>query len=88
MSETRTRANAAAASAPADKAKVKREIGPRDLYVLFKPGTPAEVVEATKAAIGSVTMNGRALLKHLQGGSGQQFISYKVDAEKRSPKEG
>jgi hypothetical protein len=34
--------------------------------------------------MGAVTMNSRALIKNLQGGSPAPFLSFQVEAEKRA----
>lgn len=76
-------------SAPAaDAAKAKRVIGPRDVYLLFNAGTDAAFVQQVQESIGSITMNGRALLKHLQGGGAKPFLSYKVHVEAKDAKAG
>lgn len=77
-----TRKNAASTNA-AEKAKAKRVVGPRDVYLLFNEGTDPAFVKQVQESIGSITMNGRALLKHLQGGAAKPFLSYKVHVEAR-----
>ncbi|CAB4150455.1 hypothetical protein UFOVP568_31 [uncultured Caudovirales phage] len=62
---------------------VKREIGPKTLYLIFQPGTDPALVDAFKASMAVVTMNSRALIKNLQGGSPAPFVSFQVEAEKR-----
>ena len=72
----------------ATEAKAKRVIGPRDVYLLFNEGTDPAFVKQVQERIGSITMNGRALLKHLQGGAAKPFLSYKVHVEARDAKAG
>lgn len=74
------------ATATSEK-KVTRPVGPKNLYLIFKPGTPADFVQQVRDAIGDVTMNSRALIRALQGGTQAPFLTYTVEAEKRSPKE-
>ena len=71
-----------------DKAKVKRVVGPRDVYLLFAEGTDPAFVKQVQESISSITMNGRALLKHLQGGGAKPFLTYKVHVEARENKDG
>jgi hypothetical protein len=83
-----TKNTKAATTAAAGEAKAKRVIGPRDVYLLFAEGTDPEFVKQVQASIASITMNGRALLKHLQGGAAKPFLSYKVHVEAREGKAG
>ncbi len=62
----------------------KRDVGPKTLYLIFKPGTDPALVDQLKDAMGAVTMNSRALIKNLQGGSPAPFLSFQVEAEKRA----
>ncbi len=62
----------------------KREVGPKTLYFIFAPGTDPELVNSVRASVQTVTMNGRALLKNLQGGTPAPFLTFTVEAEKRS----
>ena len=63
--------------------KVTRPVGPKTLYIIFAPGTDAGVVSAAKEAIAEVTMNSRALIRSLQGGSVAPFLTYTIEVEKR-----
>lgn len=83
MSGTKTQTKPASTGA-----KAKRVIGPRDVYLLFNEGTDPAFVKQVQASIGSITMNGRALLKHLQGGAAKPFLSYKVHVETKDSKTG
>mgnify|MGYP007071567188 CR=1 FL=1 len=67
-------------SAPA----VKREVGPKTLYLIFRPGTDPSIVDSFKNDVQVVTMNSRALIKNLQGGTPAPFVSFQVEAEKRA----
>lgn len=64
-----------------EKAKVKRVVGPRTVFVIFKEGTDSALVEQMKARVETLTMNGRVLLKNLQGGNVRPFLSYTVHVE-------
>ncbi len=64
-------------------AKAARPVGPKTLFLIFNPGTDPALVDAFKANLASVTMNGRSLIKALQGGTPSPFLSYTVQAEKR-----
>lgn len=68
---------------PSAAPAVKREVGPKTLYLIFQPGTDPALVDAFKASMAVVTMNSRALIKNLQGGSPAPFVSFQVEAEKR-----
>ena len=78
MSDTKTRRS------PATGNKPRRPVGPRDVYILFNEGTDPAFVAQVQAAIANITMNGRALLRHLQGGAARPFLTYKVHVEPRS----
>ena len=67
--------------------KVARPVGPKSLFLIFKPGTDPAFVQQVSASIGEVTMNGRALIRALSGGQTAPFLTYKVEAEKRGSKE-
>lgn len=62
---------------------VKREVGPKTLYLIFAPGTDPDFVNTVKSSMAAVTMNSRALIKNLQGGNPAPFLSFTVEAEKR-----
>jgi hypothetical protein len=63
--------------------KAVRPVGPKSLFLIFKPGTDPAFVREVSDAIGEVTMNGRALIRALSGGQASPFLTYKVEAEKR-----
>ena len=63
---------------------VKREVGPKTLFLIFKPGTDPAFVDGVKNSMAAVTMNSRALIKNLQGGNPAPFLSFVVEAEKRA----
>lgn len=83
-----TKNTAKPATATAETAKAKRVVGPRDVYLLFNEGTDPAFVKQVQESIGSITMNGRALLKHLQGGAAKPFLTYKVTVESKGTGEG
>lgn len=73
------------AATPGAKDKAKRVLGPRTVYVMFKPGTPQEVVQAAREGIQTLTMNGRVILEKM--GSGEAippFLKYTVEVKERS----
>ena len=69
---------------PSAAPAAKREVGPKTLYLIFNPGTDPAIVDAFKANVAVVTMNSRALIKNLQGGTPAPFVSFQVEAEKRA----
>lgn len=74
-------ATAALSNAPGQqKEKKRRNIGPRTLWIVLKPGSdPA----AVKEQIEGVTFNGREVLKSMGTGVTPAVIKYEVSAEKR-----
>lgn len=85
MSGTQNKGKAPATAAAGEKAKAKRVVGPRTVFVIFKEGTDPALVEQMKSAVDTLTMNGRVLLRNLQGGNVRPFLSYTVHVE---PKDG
>ena len=70
---------------PGAKEKAKRVLGPRTIYVMFKEGTPQDVVNAAREHIQTLTMNGRVILDRM--GSGQPippFLKYTVEVKERA----
>ena len=73
------------AATPGAKEKAKRVLGPRTIYVMFKEGTPQDVVNAAREHIQTLTMNGRVILDRM--GSGQPippFLKYTVEVKERA----
>jgi hypothetical protein len=81
--ETMANPNQKAAASGA-KEKAKRVLGPRTVYVMFKPGTAPEIVAAAREHIQTLTMNGRVILDRM--GTGETippFLKYTVEVKER-----
>lgn len=77
------RKNAETTATEGAEAKAKRVLGPKNVYLIFKPGTDPAVAQGFKDQIAEVTMNSRAVLKAISGGNMAPFLTYEVKVEHR-----
>lgn len=61
--------------------KAKRGPINKNVFVMFKEGTPSEVVDQFKQYVEELTMNGRVLLRNLSGGTPKQFVAMTIAVE-------
>jgi hypothetical protein len=73
-----------APAAAGEKAKAKRVLGPRKLFIIFKPGTDRAYADEVNRSIQEITMNGRAMLDRLSGGDVVPFITRKIEVTARA----
>jgi hypothetical protein len=79
MSDTKSKATKPAAAGD----KPKRVVGPKTAFLIFKPDTPQEVVDAAKEHIDTLTMSGQALVRSLKGGKPRAFLQYTVQVDEK-----
>lgn len=62
------------------KQKRPRQLGPRTLWLILKPGTDPQTV---RDAIDKVTFNGRTVLSQMGSGAAPPAVKFTVDIERR-----
>jgi hypothetical protein len=67
------------------KKRAARPLGPRNLWIILKPGTDAAAV---REQIENVTFNGREVLKGMEGGVTPSVIKYTITSTPRDKGEG
>ena len=88
---TQTAATTNADGSPA-AAKPKRVVGPRNVFIVFKPGTTSEQIAAVREAIGEVTMSRNTVFNQVQqaslkGEAVTPFMTFTVKVDPRGEAE-
>jgi hypothetical protein len=73
---------ASAGDAPA-KRKQTRPLGPKVLWLLFKPGTDPALVAQFNGAVDLLTGTGRKVLEAMSNGTPQPFVKITLQSDKR-----
>lgn len=76
-----------ARNATSTATKPARPVGPKMVYLVFRPDTPADLKATIETYLVEVTSNSRMLVRAVTGGEGMgPVIVRKLEAETRGPR--